>query len=83
MNAEMFAKGLEKFRLLTGLLGQNVGNLADYGCPKIHDIVEERKTDSSWICSIYPFRHKRRLHGAEKSKGEWRRGYAIFEFVIF
>ena len=42
MNA-VFAKGLEKCRLLTTLLGQNIGNLDDYGCPKIQDLV---KTDS-------------------------------------
>ena len=42
MNAEVFAKGLEKCRLLTTLLGQNVGHLDDYGCPKIQDLV---KTD--------------------------------------
>ena len=29
MNAEVFAKGLEKCRLLTNLLGQNVENLDD------------------------------------------------------
>ena len=52
MNAEVFAKKLEKCRLLTNLLGRNVENLDDYGCPKIHDLV---KTDSSWICSSYPF----------------------------
>ena len=34
MNAEVFAKGLEKCRLLTNLLGRNVENLDDYGCPK-------------------------------------------------
>ena len=34
MNTEVFAKGLEKCRLLTRLLGQNVENLDDYGCPK-------------------------------------------------
>ena len=55
MNAEVFAKGLEKCRLLTNLLGQNVENLDDYGCPKIQDLV---KMDSLWICSNYPFRHK-------------------------
>ena len=43
LNAEVFAKGLEKCRLLTTLLGQNVENLDDYGCPKIHYLV---KTDS-------------------------------------
>ena len=35
MNAEVFAKGFEKCRLLSTLLGQNVENLDDYGCPKI------------------------------------------------
>ena len=70
-NAEVFAKGLEKFRLLTNLLGRNVKNLDDYGCPKIQDLV---KTDSSWICSSYGFRHKTRLQCAErkaKMYGDW------------
>ena len=35
MNAEVFAKGFEKCRLLTNLLGRNVENLDDYGCFKI------------------------------------------------
>ena len=39
MNAEVFAKGLEKYRLLTNLLGRNAENLDDYGCPKIQDLV--------------------------------------------
>ena len=64
MNAEMFAKGLEKCRLLINLLGRNVENLDDYGCPKIQDLV---KTDSSWICSSYPFRHETRLHCTERN----------------
>ena len=34
MNAEVFAKGFEKCRLLTNLLGRNVENLDDYCCPK-------------------------------------------------
>ena len=71
MIAEVFAKGLENFRLLTSLLGQNVESLDENGCPKIQDLV---KTDSLWICSSYLFRHKTRLHCAErKSKvyGEW------------
>ena len=70
MNAEVFAKGLEKCRLLTNLLGQSE-NLDDYGCPKIQDLV---KTDSLWICSSYPFRHKTRLHCSERKAkvyGEW------------
>ena len=62
MNAEVFAKGLEKCKLLTRLFGQNVENLDDYGCPKIQELVE---TNSSWICPSYFFRHKTRLHCAE------------------
>ena len=71
MNADLFAKGLERYRLLTTLLGQNVETLDDYGCPKMQDLV---KTDSSWICSSYPFRHKTRLHCAERKAkvyGDW------------
>ena len=71
MNAEVFAKGLEKCRLLTNLLGQFVENSDDYGCPKFHDFV---KTDSLWMCSSYPFRHKTRLHCAERKAkvyGKW------------
>ena len=74
MIAEVFAKRFEKCRLLTRLLGQNVENLDDYGCPKIQDLVGEGKTNSSWICSSYPFRHKPRLHSAErkaKLSGDW------------
>ena len=71
MNAEVFAKGLEMCRLLTTFLGQHVENSDEYGCPKIQDFV---KTDSLWICSIYTFRHKTRLHSAERKAkvyGEW------------
>ena len=71
MNAEVFAKGLEKCRLLTSLLGQKVENLDDYGRPKIQDLV---KTDSLWICSSYLSRHKLRLYCAErkaKAYGDW------------
>ena len=63
MIAEVFAKGLEKCRLFTRLLGHNVENLDDYGCPKIQDLV---RMDSSWMCSSFPFRHKTRLHSAER-----------------
>ena len=66
MNTEVFAKGLEKCRLLTRFLEQNVENLDDNACPKIPDPVEEGTANSSWICSSYPFRHKTRLHCAER-----------------
>ena len=68
MNAEVFAKGFEKCKLLTRLLGQKVENLDDYGCPKIQDLVGERKVNSSWICSSYPFPHKTRLHYAKEKQ---------------
>ena len=71
MNAEVFAKGLEKCRLLTTFLGQNVKNLDDYGCPRIQDVV---KMDSLWNCPSYAFRHKTRPHCAERKAkvyGEW------------
>ena len=71
MNAEVFAEGLEMCRLLTRLLEQKEENLDDFGCPKIQNLV---KTDSLWICSSNPFRHKTRLHCAEKKAkvyGEW------------
>ena len=72
--AEVFAEGFEKCRLLTRLLGQNVENLDYYGCPEIQHLVGEGKAVSSWICSSYPFRHKTRLHCAERKAkvyGEW------------
>ena len=71
INAEVFAKGFEKCRLLTNLLGQNVENLDDYFCPNFQDLV---KMDSLWICSSYLFRHKTRLQFAERKAkvyGEW------------
>ena len=46
MNAEVFAEGLEKCRLLTRLLGQNVQSLDDYGCPKIKIFSKRR------VCEI-------------------------------
>ena len=76
MNAEVFAKGFEKCRLLTRLLGQNVENLDDDGCPEFQDFVGEGKANSSWICSSYPFPHKTRLHCAERKAkvyGDWAR----------
>ena len=71
MNAEVFAKRLEKCRLLTRLLGQNVKKLDDYGCPEIQNLV---KTDSLRICCSYSFQHKTRFPCAERKTkvyGEW------------
>ncbi len=43
MNAELFAEGLEKCRLLIRLLGQKVEKLDDYGCPKFKILLEKAK----------------------------------------
>ena len=79
MNAEVFAKRLEKCKLFTTLLGPKGENLDDSGCPKIQHFV---KTDSSWICSSYPFKHKTKLHCAERKAkvyGKW----AMQDLLIF
>ena len=41
INAEVFAKGFEKCRLLTRVLRQNVEKLDDYGCPKFKILLEK------------------------------------------
>ena len=66
MNAEVFGKRFKKCKLLTRLQGQNAENSDDHGWPNIQDLVRKRKTNSSWICSSYLFRHKTRLHCAER-----------------
>ena len=82
MNAEVFAKGLEKCRLLTNRPRQNVENLDDYDCPKIQDLV---KMYSLWICSSYPFRHKTRLNCAERKAkvyGQWAMQHLDISYVF-
>ena len=44
MNAEVFANGFEKCRLLTRLLEQNVENLDDYGAQKFKILLEKKRT---------------------------------------
>ena len=66
MNTEVLAIGIEKFRLLTRLLGQNLEKLDAYGCSKIQNPVGEGRTDSSWVCSSNSFRHKTRLYCVER-----------------
>ena len=87
MNAEVFAKGFEKCRLLTRLLGRNVENLDDYGCPENQNLVREGKKNSSWICSSYRFRHKTRIHCAERKAkvyGDWAMQHLILQiFTCF
>ena len=85
MNAEVFAEGLEKCRMLTNILGQNLENLLDYGCPKIQDLV---KTDILWIWSSYLLRHKTRLHCAERKTKLYRERdmqhlKILYVFIVF
>ena len=73
-NAEVFAKGLKQCRLLTRILGQNLENLDESGCPKIQDLFGEGKTNNSWIRFSYPFRHETRLHCVGRNAkvyGDW------------
>ena len=84
-NAEAFVKELEKCRLLTRFIGKKVENWDDYGCPKTQDLV---KTDSLWIYSSYPFRHKTGLHCAEKKAkvyGGWAMQHLelLYVFIVF
>ena len=72
MNVEVSAKELEKCRMLTNLLGRNVENLDDYGCPKIQDLV---KTNLLFL--PFPTQNKASLC-REESKGVRRMGYATF-----
>ena len=53
--AEFFAKELEK-----RILGKQIENLDDYGCPTIQEL------NYDWLCSSYPYRHRTTLHCAEK-----------------
>ena len=76
MNAEVFAKGLEKCRLLTRLLGQNVENLDEYGCPK-SKILSERGQFVDLFKLPFLTQDKASLR-REESKGVWRMGYATF-----
>ena len=79
MNAEVFTKGFEKCRLLTNLLGQNVENLDDYGCPKIQDLVKRQFVD------LFPTTLSATNKASlcrEESKSVWRMDYAaLVNFV--
>ena len=66
MNAEVFAKGLEKCRLLSRLLGQKVEKLDDYRCPKTQDLVGEGKTNLLQL--PFPTQNKASLCREEKAK---------------
>ena len=79
MNAEVFAKGFEKCRLLTNLLGQNVENLDDYGCPKFKILSNGQFVDLFQL--PFPPQNKASLC-REESKSVWRMDYAaLVNFV--
>ena len=59
-------------------------DLDDHGYPNIQEIVEFDKEMS--ICSSYPFRHKTRLHCAERKAklfGEWTKKLGDVNFVLY
>ena len=75
MNADVLAKGLEKCRLLTTLLGQNVENLDDYGNDNSRTCQNGQFVDLLYL--PFPTQNKASLC-REESKGVRRRGYATF-----
>ena len=56
MNAEVLAKGFEKCRLLTNLLGRNVEKLDDYGCRNIK-ILSKRTVRGSALVTVSDTKH--------------------------
>ena len=77
-SAEVFAKGLQKCRLLTRLLGQIVEKLDDSDCPKIQDLVGEGKRTVRESALVTLSNTKKASLCQEESKGVWRMGYATF-----
>ena len=75
MNAEVFAEGLEKCRLLTRHPRQNVENLEDYGYPKIQDLVKTYNCGSALITLSDT---KQGFTVPRGNKGLRRMGYATF-----
>ena len=63
--AEFFAKGYEKFKILSEFLETKVTNLDDYACPKVQNLIFKDES-YDWRCSNYQFRHANTLHRAEK-----------------
>ena len=70
VKGEYFAKRTEKRNFLCNFLDKEVENLEDYGCPEVKDLVVEE----IWICLSYAFKHKTKLHCAERKAkllGNW------------
>ena len=67
--SRFLAKGTEKCKIVSKLLGADVENLEEYGCPKIQQLARPNHE-----CSNYPLKHEHSLHCAEKKArafGEW------------
>ena len=75
MNAEVFAKGLEKCRLLSNLLGRNIKNLDDYVAQKFK-ILSKRTVRGSALITLSDT--KQGFIVPRENKGVWRMGYATF-----
>ena len=83
MNAELFAKGLEKCRLLTRLRGQNVENLDDYGCPKIKMLLEKKRiVRGSALATLSDTKQGFTAERKGKLYGEWAMQH-LLTFVRF
>ena len=70
VKGEYFAKRTEKYKILGCFLAKDVDNLANHGCPKVQDLLDEQML----ICSRDPFRQKITLHCANctaERLGNW------------
>ena len=66
VNGEYLAKGTQKCKIFSRLMGKELENLDDQGCPKFRDLVDPGADGGLWICSSYPFRHKTTLNCGER-----------------
>ena len=59
VTGDYFANATEKCKILGSLMGKELENLEDHGCPKFRDLVDERR-------NVDLFRHETSLHCAER-----------------
>ena len=72
-NATNSGKGTEKCKKLGKLVGKEVRNMEEHGCPKTRFL-----NNLLCICSSYQFRHKTTLHFAQckaNKLGNWTMGH--------
>ena len=74
MNAEVFAKGLEKCRLLTRFLGQNVEILDDMVAQKFKILLEREKQTVCGSALVTLSDTNKASLCREESEGVWRMG---------